>query len=351
MKLARPLALGAATLFVASSALLAGASASAADFYVDADDFVSEASPYPAQWFIGNGSTGTLSSEVDGLNMDGTTGLIQILNGTPASTTDLGDLVDGADYTLVSGNANFQIPLFTDGAAGSGFTTLRPDNFGPVGLNPLAGWTTSGAFGAFLAGSSHTIPEYEAELARLALTPEILAFGLIAPLAENATVASITWDGNTHWFLPQPTAAVSADTITVSQFAASGVTATFTGFIPGETIDFGYGNGGSGGSFATGVAAADGSATVTFTNASTSTAAGVTYSLSAIGATSNAFAGVTFDLVADPAVAAVPPVPAADELAYGGTDAMPAVVGAATLLLLGAAAVVATRVRRRSATA
>src|SRR5690554_4517622 len=170
MKLARPIAIGAATLVVAGSSLLVGASASAADYYASADDFVAEVSPYPAQWFIGGGSTGTLADTLSGLNLNGTTGRIQILNGTAATTTDLGDLVAGADFALVSGNANFQIPLFTDGAADTGYTTLRPDNFGPVGLNPLAGWTTSGAFGTFAAGSSHTIPEYEAELAAQALT-------------------------------------------------------------------------------------------------------------------------------------------------------------------------------------
>ncbi|MHA6667918.1 LPXTG cell wall anchor domain-containing protein [Homoserinimonas sp. A447] len=326
MKFSRMLAVGAAAALVGVSTLAIGGSASAADLYVDDSEFGVEGASYPAGWFIGAGSTGTVTSGVNGLTITGNT---QILNGT-TPTTDLGALVDGADFGVVSGNANFQIPLFTDGVADTGFTTLRPDNFGPVGLNPLAGWTTSGAVGSFAAGTSHTIPEYVAELAALGDDYEILAFGLIAP--AGAVVSHVTWAGDTHWFLPAPTAAVTPASLTIAAMGTTGVSGVFTGFIPGESVSGTFSNGGSGGAIPGSFTAdANGSVTVAYSEASL--VAG-TYYLGARGLSSGVMTSGSFAVTANPAT-----------LAATGTDFTPAIAAGGVMLLLGAGLVLAGRRR------
>jgi len=298
MKLSRIIATGAVAALVGVSTIAIGGAAVAADSYTNDTQFPAETSPYSAGWFTGGGSTGAIDSTPSGLSL---TGRYQILNGT-TPTTGLGALVDGADFTVISGNANFQIPLFTDGVANTGFTTLRPDNFGPVGLNPLAGWTTSGTFGTFAAGSSHTIPEYVAELTALGDDYEILAFGLIVPVGSSAVISSITWAGNTHWFLPAPTATITPTSITVADVSntAKGVTGVFTGFVPNEPITIFLSTGNSGGPIDTATADANGTVTYRYVPSAADAAVG-TYFLGAIGDNSDVNVSDTFAVIANSA--------------------------------------------------
>src|SRR5690606_5414982 len=118
LKLSRVVATGAAAALVAGSTLLVGGTAAAADFWVEADDFGVEGTSYPEGWFIGDGTLGTISSGVSGLTMDGTDGLVQILNGTPGTGT-LSELVGSAALLSIGPDAvSFQIPMFQnfDGA-------------------------------------------------------------------------------------------------------------------------------------------------------------------------------------------------------------------------------------------
>jgi hypothetical protein len=283
---------------VVASALLV-APANAADTYVTADQIGTEGASYPAGWFVGAGSTGAIASVAGGLSIVGPE---QVLNGTPGAIGDgLVAVVSAAQLGVTSGNADFQIPLYTDGATDSGFTTLRPDNFNNAGLNPAAGWTTSGAFGTFAAGSSHTLADYDAELATLGTTPELLAYGVFVPAGETAVVSSITWNGTTTRFTPSPTGTATPSTVSLSDFttAGRGVKVHLTGFVPGETVDGGIGDGGSGGP--TGETyTADANGNVDFTYVYPNSAATLgQYTLSGYGETSGVSAFATATVVAD----------------------------------------------------
>jgi hypothetical protein len=244
VKLNRLITAGVAVALVASSSLLVAGAANAADSYITASQFGAEGASYPAGWFTGAGSTGSITTTPSGLSI---TARMQILNGTPgtSSSPDLVALATGAHIGVVSGSADFQIPLFTDGTAKTGFTTLRPDSFNNPGLNPLAGWTTSRAFGTFAAGSSHTLQDYQAQVAGFP-NFQILAYGVIVPVGVSAVLSSITFNGNTTWFTPKPTGTATPSTVTVTAFQTTGVAAHLTGFVAGETVDGGFASNGSG---------------------------------------------------------------------------------------------------------
>src|SRR5690606_18478462 len=89
---------------------------------------------YPDQWFAGNVTTpGTMVSTPSGLSF---TGDFQILNGdTP--TTGLVGLVASAEFNVVSGEMAFQIPIFANGTADTGSTTVVPVDPGNAGLHRL----------------------------------------------------------------------------------------------------------------------------------------------------------------------------------------------------------------------
>lgn len=337
LKLTRIVAVGAVTALVAGSTLLLAGTASADDTYVHAADFVAETSPYPAGWFIGGGSTGTITDTAGGISL---AGRIQILNGTTPAQ-GLGDLVDGAHIGVTSGNVTFQIPLFTDGTLNTGYTTLRPDNFGNDGLNPLAGWTTSGAIGTFAAGTSHTIPEYEAELNELPTDYRILAYGLFVPALETAVISSVTWNGNNTFFTPSATTGtVTPAAVTPAQFSTTGITATFTGFVPGDVVTAGIGSGQSGDSI-DGEFTADASGVVTIHYVGPAdTALGDQYSIGVFSENSRLSAFAQFSIVAAAAPTAA--------LAATGQD-LTLGVTAGILFLLGGAVFGAFALRRRHA--
>lgn len=184
---------------MAATLLLPSVAATAADFYVEDGDFGVEGSSYPAGWFVGDGSAGHATSTPDGLAVDGSDGLFQLLNGTTPST-GLTTLGASAELSLASGFAVFQIPVFTTGTAG--FTTLYAD------LDGMRDdvWYSSQDFGGFTGKvDTATLQEFED-----AMDPdyEILAFGFYVADGYEAVVASITWAGNTHYFtppVPEPT--------------------------------------------------------------------------------------------------------------------------------------------------
>jgi hypothetical protein len=319
LKLSRIVTAGATLALIAGSSLFAAGAANAADSYVTASQFGAEGgASYPAGWFVGAGSATTPVSGVSGLSL---TGKIQILNGTPGAMPagGLDELATNATLGVVSGNADFQIALYTDGTNSTGFTTLRPDNFNQAGLNPLAGWTTSGTFGTFAAGSSHTLPQYDAELATLTTTtPKLLAYGAFVPTGESATLSSITFNGNTSWFTPRSTATATPSTITVTAIGTTGVNVVLTGFVPNETVHQTFATTGMGGPTAT-TYTADASGHVSYTYKAAAMAPG-TYYLGAAGDTSGVVVYTTVTVVADgstPPVAA-PAAPVAHNASFTG---------------------------------
>lgn len=250
-------------------------------------------------------------------------------------------LVDGAELGVVSGEIAFQIPLFANGAADTGFTTLVPEVHGDLGLHSIApnSWRTTQAIPAnnvtgnntaYAADDTATLAEFEAALGT---DYEILAFGAYLPLTKSAVVSHITWAGNTHWFLPAPTATITPASISKTDASDTGVTGVFTGFVPNESVEIGLGTGFSGG--AIDMTTADANGVVTYTLVLDADPGLGTYTLSAFGA-SGVSAFAEFEVVAD----ALPPT---------GVEAAPVMFAGAALILLGAGFVVFTRRRRAGA--
>jgi hypothetical protein len=338
MKLSRLAASGAGLALIAASTFVGATAASADDFYLG-DTFPqhTDGTPYPEGWFLGQVSTpGTATSTLAGLQATGTYLLLKSTN----TTTRLADLVSGADIVVGgAGQANFQIPMYINGGAGTGFTTLRPDNNGPMGLNPLAGWTTTGVFGAFTSGSSHTIPEYVAELATLGFTEKILAFGFRVQAGNSSTVGSISWDGDTYFFTPRPSVTVNPTSLAVADLAKP-VTITASGFAAGETVSFSLESATSGDVLGTAIAGENGTAVYSYTFTPGSSIGD--YFFFAFGEESELSAEASFSVVANVVPAKV--------LSATGLDATGTLLAGGVLLLAGAGIALVT-LRRKSAQA
>jgi hypothetical protein len=338
VKISRIIAAGAGIALVGASTILIGGSANAAggatagnpSEYVAASAFTTEGASYPAGWFKGTPATGSIpgtvfTSAADGLEVDGA---VQILNGTPGTGT-LTDLVTGAGLGVVTGDAWFQIPLYENGTAQTGFTTLRPANPGDAGLTATANWVTSQALGAYPAGATASLQDFQAALPA---DYRILAFGAFVPTGA-ATISSITWNGTTYRFTPTPTATLSPTSLDVTDYATpgKGVTGTFTGFLPGEAVDAVFADANSGGPIP-GSYTADANGAVTINYVETDSAADVpgAYRLGAQGEVSGVLTTAAFTVTADPAGSGA-------GLAFTGSNPTPLLVAAAVLLLAGLA--------------
>lgn len=323
MKLSRIIATGAVAALVGVSTIAIGGAAVAADSYTNDTQFPAETSPYSAGWFTGGGSTGAIDSTISGLSL---TGPFQILNGT-TPTTGLVSLVAGAEIGVVSGDIAFQIPIFARGTANTSYTTLVPVDPGNAGLHrtdAAGGWTTTydvladdGTTILLDNAAFYTLQEIETALDTLADPYEILAFGAYLPATLSAVVSHITWAGNTHWFLPAPTATITPTSITVADVSntAKGVTGVFTGFVPNEPITIFLSTGNSGGPIDTAAADANGTVTYRYVPSAADAAVG-TYFLGAIGDNSDVNVSDTFSVIANSA--ATPAVPVKGNASYTG---------------------------------
>jgi LPXTG-motif cell wall-anchored protein len=326
MKHSRISALALTAGLIAGSTLLVAGPAQGADFYLDDSELTAtETSPYPAGWFQGTVTppAGTATSTLAGLEVSG--GDYQLLNGTPVATS-LTDVRSSIDLVSANDTASFQIPVFT-GPGGTDYTTLYADKAG-IDANL---WYTSQPFGVYAAGDTATLEDFEAAMAP---DYEILAFGLMVLGTDPDTIVSLSWNGDTYWFLPAPTVALSPATIsrTDSSTAGKGLTLTVTGYVPGETVAFGIGNGGSGGSVGTAVADVNGAATLTYVAPSPMEIGD--YTFGAFGEDSGVGQFAAFAVVAD-------------TLAATGADPTPALTVGGVLLLGGAVFLLA---RRRAVT-
>jgi LPXTG-motif cell wall-anchored protein len=349
MKLTRVLAASAAVALIGGSTfMIAGAAqadpANPTTDYVVASQFGAEGSSYPASgWFTGTiANPGTITSGVSGLVV---TANEQLLNSTTPAT-GLASLVATADVRA-TGPIAFQIPIFANvnGTANTGFTTLVPNGTGQAGIDADAWHVTTavvnGVTPVLTPGTTYTIQAIEDALtAQASATPyKILAYGVIVANGFTATLHSVSWNGVTSRFTPAPTASATPTKLTAADAsdAAKGVTATFTGFVPGETVSFGFGNAGSGGQYGV-PTTADTAGSVTVHFVSTTTLDLGTYSLTALGATSGVSAVVGFDVVAAAITAPILPVT--------GADMLPFAVAGGTLLLIGLGFGFAARRRR-----
>lgn len=200
MKNVRVPAAAAAIALGISASIAFALPAAAADSYVVDGDIAVEGASYPNQWFTGNPqpTTAPVFTE-DGLDITGQT---QLLYGTNASDLDGAtflDLIAGAAVDA-SGTWTFQVPVFLDGANGTGFTTFRPATAGDI---DVASWITSQAVGGYSANEVITSGQI-ADLLDGAADPVLLAYGIFVNPGDTATLASITWNGNTAFFVPEP---------------------------------------------------------------------------------------------------------------------------------------------------
>jgi len=355
MKLSRILATGAAAALIGASAFALAGSASAAPVaapdpdvtYVTSSQLVPEVSPYPRAWFRGDVSApvGSSTSGLAGLTLAGNQ---LILNGETPSTGLVG-LVDDADF-VASGPVAFQIALFSNFAgADTGFTTLVPDDITLAGLASTASWHTTAAIRnssnvvVHAADSSATLAQFAATLDAETTPYVILAYGVYVGIPFTSTLHSISWNGVTSSFMPVPTADLSTTSISTADVVdpTKGVTATYTGFAPGEEVQFGYGTGAFGGDYGDPVVAdANGSATIQFVGDSGFAVGSVQFV--GIGQTSGARVAATFAVVAVAVVS-----PADPELAATGVDSTPYLISGGALVLLGLGFGAASLRRRR----
>lgn len=197
---------------------------------------------YPATgWFYGATTpevSGTAAFGPAGVTLSG--GTTQLLTATNQPGTDLEDLVNDADF-VSAGQVNFQIPLYTNiGGANQGFTTLRPADFGTQDFASTGRWTTSGIFGSFAAGSTHSIAEYQAEIAADAPASTIIGYGFITPAGSTGTVSAVQFAGESTYFTPTPDGTYVPTTLTKTAVTTTGVHVSGSGFFPGEVVDVGF---------------------------------------------------------------------------------------------------------------
>jgi hypothetical protein len=167
---------------------------------------------------------------------------------------------------------------------------------------------------------------------------EILGYGLFVEAATIASIASITWNGDTTWFMPVPTASVAPVSISVADYttAGKGVMGTFTGFAPGETVDIYISNGYSGDPVSTATVDVNGAVTANWVATAPQTPG--TYFIGAYGNTSQVNVSASFTVVAN-------------VLPTTGVELAPAALGAVVMLLIGAGIFGAIAIRRRGAAA
>jgi hypothetical protein len=352
LKLSRVLAASAGVALVGASTLAFVAPASAADIVAPAAPFPAEASPYAAAWFTGGGSVGTSSSDPQfGLNIAAgplVTDTYQVLNGT-AVTGDLSDLANDASMYVTRGSATFQIPVFGEpGETNQQFTTLRPavaSTPGDAGFAFDAQWVTSQALPGFAAGSSATLPEFEAVLAGGVAGYQILGFGAAVGNGVSGSISSITFAGNTHLFRASAVGTYIPDTITVSELASTGISIDVSGFVPGEPVYIGLGTDQTGGPFNDLDYAADANGNLVTTITTTGFEPG-DYTLYISGGFSGDVLSGDLTITADPAAVPAPAAVAPPVLAATGTDLSGGILAGGVLLLAGAGlALVATRRR------
>ncbi|KTR89179.1 hypothetical protein NS220_16030 [Microbacterium testaceum] len=173
-----------------------------------------------------------------------------------------------------------------------GFTpsdTLSFDLDGaPLATSPLVGSTeTANANG-----------DYDGD----AWMPDSLSVGTHTISVTDASGSAVA--STTITVVPRPTASVTPASQALSGYLATGVTATFSGFTPGDTVSFGISDATSGTQLSTtAVADANGQATLSYvpTSGSAYAQVGTYHLIAATGDLSIVSEEVSFEVTADPA--------------------------------------------------
>lgn len=199
-----------ASIALAAGAVFVAVPATAADFYHPDIELGAEGESYPAGWFVGDPAPETAPTQDNsGLIL---TGRMQLLFGEVVPIADgeafAGMVADAAVDAV--GETTFQIAVFFDGAENSKFTTLRPAASGTPAADGL--WISSYDvyIGDMLVLERNVAVSLDVVLdafdtaAEYEYTPELLAFGVYVAPDATATVRSITFAGDTHYFTAEP---------------------------------------------------------------------------------------------------------------------------------------------------
>jgi hypothetical protein len=196
MKFTKLAAAGATLALAVGSVVGIGVAASAID--VPVDEIGTETNPYAeAAWFLGNPVGPALTQDTTGLTIVGQN---QLLYGqsTPGVTgAEFQAFVEGAAFASTGSPATFQVPVFFDGEANTGFTTLRPAVTG----TPVT--TTQWISSQTVAGLTANVPvSFEEIVAAFGEgdAAEILAFGIFVDAGSTTVLQSVTWGGETWTF-------------------------------------------------------------------------------------------------------------------------------------------------------
>lgn len=202
----------AATAIIAGGVLALGTAlpSSAADSYYVDTDLGAEGATYPNGWFVGDPAPAVAPDTVDeGLLI---TGRAQVMYGGVISGADLTALVDSASVDA-TGPWTFQIPIFLDNANRTGYSTLRPAVANDV--STTSDWISSWALPGIPANTPVPFADIVAAF-DAGVDPAVLAYGVFVAPGETATLASVTWNGDTSYFTaapaqqPQPAAPADA---------------------------------------------------------------------------------------------------------------------------------------------
>jgi hypothetical protein len=323
---------------------VAPASAAPGDVYVAAADLTPTAAPPQAGWSYSTATSAPVSTP-SGLAAAPSTRLF-LGTGSAAGGLALADFAAGValDPATAAGTAVFAIGL----ADAGGYREISSDASGAAALDPDATWS-----GGFFAGGL-TLAQIDALLATTSPDSQIVGIGLSTASGAPFTLARLAAAGVVYAFTPVPTASVTPAAPTPLAFGTTGVTAAFTGLLPGAQV-FAFLLPESGDPDDAVLidqdlsADAAGSVTVTYVAATTATAPGgysivVGDGLDVVEARFSVVAAVVPAAPTPPGTpapaAAVPP----RVLAATGTDPAGVILAGGVLLLAGAGlALVATR--------
>lgn len=314
---------------VAGASLFGAAPAFADDIAVTIPNPIPDENPagYDPIWFAGDiaGGDGSAIQDSTGLVITGGTTGFQLLNGAPEDDASL-TLSAALSYQAVSagGDAYFQIPVF--GEPGTEFATLRP----VVATETWGDWVVSQSVAGLIAGDPYTKDELIAALD--AGTPaQVLAFGVFVNAGDTVTLRGIYFNDDTYRFAALPTMSVAPTSLQLQE-RTKPVTVSAAGFLPGEDVYIGIGNGNSGDLLDV-VTAGDDGTVVYVADVSNLELGDYTFSVSDEGGVF--FATAAFSIVAN-------------ALAATGVELTGGLIGAGVLLAAGAGFIVFTMRRRAS---
>jgi len=227
VKHARTLAAAAAIALLSLTSALGAAPAAAApgDVYVTAASVAPTQDPPQPGWSYAATATAPVSTP-SGLTVAALSRLVLGLGTAAAGSTlaGFGDTVV-VDAVTEAAGVDFGIGLLLDPADPASYTEISSDALGAAAFDPASTWT-----GTFFAGSL-TLAQIDT------LAPGLLVAAVsFGGATDDFAVARFAANGVVYAFTPVPTATATPATLTPLALGTTGVTATFTGLLPGAQV-------------------------------------------------------------------------------------------------------------------